>query len=185
MGAPTCKPYPESDSTQTIFVKTLPCQKSRLPLDPAFKPNQIWGESSSGRRPSTPSSELGPGTCRTPSSHTGRSPPTPPLDKGRLGAGGGYMLLRSGQGTPAVGRDYGRVYHNPRCFSTPPGGSHHISPPVPRGCALSYLILAFGSAGVVPYVCTLLIVAVFLFLFCVGRYGIACLYSFLFYLFFA
>ena len=43
----------------------------------------------------------GVGDRRTPSphSHTGRStldPPTPPLDKGRLGAGGGYMLLRSG-----------------------------------------------------------------------------------------
>ena len=46
-------------------------------------------------------------------------PPTAthPLDKGRLGAGGGCMLFNA---RDPSSRDYFRVYHNPRCFSTPP-----------------------------------------------------------------
>ena len=51
-------------------------------------------------------------------------PPTPPLDKGRLalGAGGGYMLLRSGP--QYYCREYDRVYHTnsypPVFLNTPP-----------------------------------------------------------------
>ena len=49
-----------------------------------------------GWRPSPPRYALGSQICRTPSSNIRSDPPIPPLDKGRLGAGGGYMLLRSG-----------------------------------------------------------------------------------------
>ena len=97
-----------------------------------------------GRRPSLTAqvrpSALGPRTAEplptnncTSSPHTGRStnvdPPTHPhlpwISKGRLGAGGGCMLLRTyARGTGI--REYGRAhhkFHNPRCFSTPPSSS--------------------------------------------------------------
>ena len=48
-----------------------------------------------GRRWSTPRSALGSEVAE-PLAPIRGDPPTPPLDKGRLGAGGGYMLLRSG-----------------------------------------------------------------------------------------
>ena len=47
------------------------------------------------RRWSTPRSALGSGVAE-PLAPIRGDPPTPPLDKGRLGAGGGCMLLRSG-----------------------------------------------------------------------------------------
>ena len=48
------------------------------------RPDPLWGRSSQAAE-------------REPLAPIRSDPPTPPLDKGRLGAGGGcYMLLRSG-----------------------------------------------------------------------------------------